>query len=141
MKGEKPPAVPSWTIMDNTKIPARTSDTGTEKVTHPRLPDSKHFSSLSGSEVAAIELCQDMLGEKLLDIKLVGKYTALDLCDLLSPYVDNPAMLSRIGVKKTNDKRHINLRTVIAMRRVFGISIDEIVDECFQSLEPRKPLK
>lgn len=94
---------------------------------------------MSDSEQKTIELCQEMLEEKLLDVKIKGNFSAQEMCDIFSPYMNNPLLLSRIGIKGMGEKRHINLKTVIAMRRIFGISIDEILDECFQSLEPRKP--
>lgn len=138
LKGvHEPPAVPLWTKMENKKVSARTTDK--EKKETARFNIHEYFAGLSDSEQKAIDLCQEMLEEKLLDVKIKGNFSAQEMCDMFSPYMNNPLLLSRIGRKGMDDKRHINLKTVIAMRRIFGISIDEILDECFQPLEPRKP--
>lgn len=103
----------------------------------------KRFPSLSDREVEAIDLFQDMLDQKLLDIKREGKFSAMDMCDLLSPCLENLYFFSRLhpGGNADNyaDNRHVNMDVMVAMRRIFDIDINALIDRAFQHLPPRKP--
>ena len=102
----------------------------------------KHFTSLSDREIEAINFVPEMLDMTILDIMHDGKFTGEDMYDLLRPFISGPNVMSKICPNseiKLQDRRHVNLKIMAAMRRVFGISIDKILDECFQLLEPRKP--
>lgn len=103
----------------------------------------KHFPSLSDKEVEAINLFRDMLDQKFLDIKREGKFSALEMCDLLSPYLENPYFFSKLhpggDAEYYADNRHINMDVMVAMRRIFGIDINALIDGVFQNLPPRKP--
>lgn len=125
--------------MENKKLSAQT--TAPEKET-ARNNIRRHFSSLSDREIEAINLFPEMLDTKILDIMHDGKFTGDDMYDLLRPYISGPNIMSKICIDsgvRLQDRRHVNLKIMAAMRRVFGISIDKILDECFQSLEPRNP--
>lgn len=102
--------------------------------------------SLSDKEVEAIDLFQDMLDQEILDIKQDGNYSDMDMYDMLRPFLSAPNIMSKIrhnGDKDAKDKRHVNLEMMVAMRRAFGTSIDDIIDRTFQfkKLPPRKPQK
>lgn len=98
--------------------------------------------SLSDDEIAAIEQFQYILDRQLRGLKDGYGLTAEEMYDLLRPYLSGPNVVSKIGVLpgcKVTDQRHVNLKLMVAMYRVFGISIDELLAECFQSLPERQP--
>lgn len=104
----------------------------------------KRFSELSDREVEAIKLFQDMLDQAILDIKQNGNFSNQDMYDMLGPFLGGAIIMSRICPNKSikiKDRRHVNLRLMVAMRRVFDISIDDLIDRLFQSqnLPPRTP--
>lgn len=101
--------------------------------------------SLTDEEVEAINLFQDMLDQEILDIKQDGNYSDMDMYDMLRPFLNAPNIMSKIrhNGEDAKDKRHVNLEMMVAMRRAFGTSIDDIIDRTFQfkKLPPRKPQK
>ena len=103
---------------------------------------STFYPPLSEAELEAIERFQTELDKKFGEIAY-GNFSAKEICDMLYPYVSTPYIASKISnlSPTAKDKRHVNLRIAAAMRRVFGVSLDEILDECFQSLPPRTPPK
>jgi len=99
---------------------------------------------LSDDETAAIAKFQYMLDRQLSVLKDRYGLTSEEMYDLLRPYLSGPNIVSKIGVPpgcKVADQRHVNLKLMVAMYRVFGISIDELLAECFQSLPERQPPK
>lgn len=110
--------------------------------THPDIKIEKHFPSLSEREIEAVEQFRDELDKELLNIKENGNFTALEMCDLLYPYMKDPVFLSRLhpyGASNATDSRHVNMNLAVAMRRVFDISIDAIVDKVYLGFPSRKP--
>jgi len=100
--------------------------------------------SLTDHEVAAIEKFQYMLDRQLSALKDRYSLTSEEMYDLLRPYLSGPNIVSKIGVPpgcKVADQRHINLKLMAALYRVFGMSVDELLAECFQSLPERQPPK
>ena len=108
---------------------------------NPRITIHQHFPTLSDRDVEAVRLFQEMLDEKILDIKREGNYTNQDMYDLLGPFLSGPNVMSKIRIDSEDvniaDRRHVNLELAAAMNRVFGVSLDEILDELFQYLPPR----
>lgn len=101
----------------------------------------KHKPSLSADEVAAIKKFQNRLDEALLDLKDSLGLTNEAIYELLSPILSGANIISKIGVPPgCVDRRHVTWKLMVAMRRVFGISIDKMIDGCFQNLPPRQPL-
>ena len=70
-----------------------------------------------------------------------GTYSQKEMFDLLRPFISAPNIVSKLCAVAGADKRHVNLKLMAAMRRVFGVSIDELLDECFQYLPDREPPK
>lgn len=109
-----------------------------------RFNDRTCQPSLSEEEKAAIKTFPEMLDKKFRNMVDSGTYSSKEMYELLYPYISAPCHVSRIGIDKASgmsDIRHINLKQMAAMRRVFGISIDQILDECFRSLPDREPPK
>lgn len=120
LKGvQEPPAVPLWTKMsknnnNNLKAP------------------------LSQEEEEIINNFQKVLDKKFAEI-VRGNYSSMDMFNMLYPILSSPNIVSKIVADSPyfGDKRHVNIKLMVAMRRVFGISIDEMIDENFKSLGPR----
>lgn len=114
-----------------------------ERKTHPKTTTRKHHPSLSDREKEAVDYFQEMLDQKFQDIKESGGFSTEEIYDLLNPYINAPNIVSKICTnpdKPLIDRRHVSLKLMAAMYRVFGISIDELLAECFESLETREPL-
>jgi len=100
--------------------------------------------SLTDDEVAATEKFQYILDRQLSVLKDRYGLTSEEMYDLLRPYLSGPNIVSKIGVPpgcKVADQRHVNLKLMAVMHRVFRVSIDELLAECFQSLPEREPPK
>lgn len=88
--------------MSENHLQPQQQDVCEEKVTNPRTPIPAAWPHLTDKDLDAIDFCQDMMDEKLQEIKKEGKYTNQDLCDLLSPLIANANTISKIGT--TTDK-------------------------------------
>lgn len=126
----------------NLSAQSKGNDNEQKRDTHPNIKIEKHLPSLSEREIEAVKLFRDILDQKILDIRDDGKFTNQEMCDLLYPYLKNQTFLSRLypnGDGDNHDSRHVNLNLAVAMRRVFGISIDELIDDSFLNFPPRQP--
>lgn len=125
-----------------TSINNAKTDDNSEKETNPRIRIRKPWPSLSNAEQEAIEDFPQKLDGKFREIAQ-GDFTAMEIAELLDPYISNANIVSKISTlsPKAKDRRHVNLRIAAAMRRVFGVSIDAILDDCFRDLPPRTPPK
>ena len=98
--------------------------------------------NLSSDEISTIDGFEDRLDKKLGELKKQYHLTNDDMYDLLAPYLSGANIMSKICPKDKSvnpDRRHVSLLLMAAMRRVFGISIDELLDDCFQTLPDRQP--
>lgn len=68
------------------------------------------------------------LEQVLSDIRKEQKLSVQEMMDKLSPYISKPYAFSKMIALSGKDKRHIPLLLAFAMRRAFGISLDEIAD-------------
>lgn len=103
---------------------------------------STFYPPLSEAELEAIDRFQTELDKKFGEVAY-RNFSAKEICDMLYPYVSTPFIVSKIAnmSPSAKDKRHVTLEIAAAMRRVFGVSIDEILDECLRSLPTRQPPK
>lgn len=103
--------------------------------------DKKFYPGLSEEEIQAVDQFPYKLDEAFREIKEDGGYSSKDMCDIFNPCISTPQIVSKICAERGKDKRHVSRNTMVVMRRVFGISIDRLIDGCFQNLPPRQPLK
>lgn len=99
----------------------------------------------SADEVKAVEEFQAKLDEKLLEVMRTGNFSYQDMYRLLEPFISDYTFLYKIRVGENAlyraDNRHVSWRLMVAMRRIFGISIDAIIDKLFQGFPLRTPPK
>lgn len=109
-----------------------------------RLNDRTYLPNLSEEEQDAIKNFPNMLDRQFRHMVDSETYSPKELCELLYPFLRDSNIASKIGMPlccEIADRRHVNLKLMAAMRRVFGISIDKLLDECFQYLPDREPPK
>lgn len=94
----------------------------------------KFYPGMSEEELKAVKQFPKKLDKTFSKIKEDGGYSNKDMCDIFNPYISTSQIVSKICAERGEDKRHVNLDTMVTMRRIFGISIDKLIDECFQSL-------
>lgn len=128
--------------MTNKKKQSKKSTENTVKRETARFTFKKFQPELSPDEISAIDGFENRLDKKLGELKKQYRLTNDDMYDLLAPYLSGANIMSKIcprGKSTNSDRRHVNLLLMAAMRRVFGISIDELLDKCFESLPDRQP--
>lgn len=104
--------------------------------------NKKIVKRLTQEEITVIDGFENMLDKKLGDLKKGYHLTGEDMYNLLDPYLSGPNIVSKIcppSGSNAKERRHVNVLLMAAMHRVFGISIDAILYECFQSLPSRQP--
>ncbi len=92
--------------------------------------------SLSEQETEAIKNFQKNLDNKFRALQKEHNLSNKAMADLFYPFIEGPDKVSKIGIDPQYhaDVRHCNMKILAALRLVFGISIDEILD---QELKPR----
>lgn len=148
MNGDKRTAGgPKWTKMSKKTNEQKQKEKALASTVAPetaRHTIKKPQPNLSSDEIIAIDGFENRLDKKLGELKKQYRLTNDDMYDLLAPYLSGANIMSKIcprGESTNSDRRHVNLLLMAAMRRVFGVSIDELLDECFQSLPDRQPLQ
>lgn len=97
--------------------------------------NTRTYISLAEYEETAIEHLQANLDSAFAVLRESHSLTRDDMVNLLSPYIKSPETVSKICAVAGEDKRHCNLEIMAALHYVFGISIDEILD---QACKPRE---
>ncbi len=94
----------------------------------PARTDKKVVQGLTDSEVARIKHFQDILEREVRSIvKKAGSQAAV--AKRLDPIIGGEDKLSKILAYAGADKRHINMRQMVAFRYIYGLDINKLVDE------------
>lgn len=90
--------------------------------------DKKIVKGLTDEEVAKINSFQYRLEQEVRNIvDKVGRQATV--AERLDPIIGGEDKLSKIVAHTGADKRHINMRQMVALRYVYGLDINKLVDE------------
>lgn len=98
---------------------------------------------ITEQELDGVKKSQDIFDMNLKALMKQRNLSNADMADLLGVSIIGDAnQLSRIGPnsndKERKDTRHCSLKMLVALRLIFGISIDELID---QACKPRQENK
>lgn len=90
--------------------------------------DTEIVNGLTDWEVAKINSFQDRLEQEVRNIvDKVGRQATV--AKRLDPIISGEDKLSKMLAYAGNEKRHINMRQMVAFRYVYGLDINKLVDE------------
>lgn len=90
--------------------------------------DKRVIEGLTDHEVSRIKRFRDMLEQEVWNIvDAAGSQAAV--AKRLDPIIGGEDKLSKILAYTGADKRHINVRQMVAFRYIYGLDINKLVDE------------
>lgn len=90
--------------------------------------DKKIVKGLTDEEVTRINRFQNRLEQAFLDI-VAKEESQATVAKRLDPIIGGEDKLSKILAYTGADKRHMNMRQMVALRYVYGLDINKLVDE------------
>ncbi len=87
------------------------------------------FDTLDDAETYVVNHIKEIFDAAFRDTKESCGISNQEMADLLYPAIPNGVIVSKILAHLGNEKHHVNLKILAALRFAFGISIDKILDE------------
>lgn len=120
--------------MKNThNVPTSNSTVEIDKPETARLHQGrKIITGLEDWEVEKIKGIQEAL-DKALHTIVIKTDTQASVAQRLYPIIRDEAHLSKILARVAKDKRHVNLKLMVALRYVYHLDLNKLVDDLMAS--------
>lgn len=104
-----------------------------EKRETARLHQGRNIiNGIEDQEVEKINSIQEVLDKAIHNI-VINADTQASVAKRLYPIIRNEAQLSKILAKSGKDKRHVNLKLMVALRYVYHLDLNKLVDDLMAS--------
>lgn len=104
-----------------------------EKRETARLHQGRNIiAGLKDQEVEKINCIQEAL-DKAIHAIVIKANTQASVAQRLYPIIRDEAHLSKILAKSGKDKRHVNLKLMVALRYVYHLDLNKLVDDLMAS--------
>ena len=90
------------------------------------------INGIEDQEVEKINGIQEALDKAIHNI-VIKADTQASVAKRLYPIIRNEAQLSKILAKSGKDKRHVNLKLMVALRYVYHLDLNKLVDDLMTS--------
>ena len=117
----------------NNSCTANISQDQEERRETARLHQGRNIiNGIEDQEVAKINGIQEALDKAIHNI-VIKADTQASVAKRLYPIIRNEAQLSKILAKSGKDKRHVNLKLMVALRYVYHLDLNKLVDDLMTS--------
>ena len=117
----------------NNSCTANISQDQEERRETARLHQGRNIiNGIEDQEVEKINGIQEALDKAIHNI-VIKDDTQASVAKRLYPIIRNEAQLSKILAKSGKDKRHVNLKLMVALRYVYHLDLNKLVDDLMTS--------
>lgn len=120
-------------MKNNRNILTANANAEIEKPETARLHQGRNIiAGLKDREVEKINRIQEAL-DKAIHAIVIEADTQVSVAKRLQPIIRDEAHLSKILAKSGKDKRHVNLKLMVALRYVYHLDLNKLVDDLMAS--------